>query len=433
MQAGPPYNHQTLVLHLAMSLPALRSRGSFTLAVLLVGLAAGVAGLLLALLLHAVQHLAFGYSLDALFFSHQTFLEGVRAATPQRRVLALVGCGLVAGLGWWALYRWGRPLVSVKATLSPAAPPMPPGPTLIHALLQIVTVGLGSPLGREAAPREVSAMLASGLARYAGLNAEQRRVLVACAAGAGLAAVYNVPLAGAVFALEGLLATFSWQAALIALATSAIAAAVAWLGLGMGVQYVIGPMDIHLSLLSWAILAGPVIGLAAHAFSRLTEAARARASRGGKLPLHALLNFTLIGLLATSFPALLGNGKGPAQLGFDGALTLAAAAALLCLKVLVTATTLRAGASGGLLTPGLACGALLATLLGGLWNLLWPGAPLGAYAIIGAAAFLGTSVHLPFTAIVLVMEFTQVNHNFVVPIALALAGALATARLLDHD
>lgn len=98
MQASSPYNHRALVLHLAMSLPALRSRATFTLAVLLVGLAAGVAGLLLALLLHAVQHLAFGYSLDALFFSHQTFLEGVRAATPQRRVLALVGCGLVAGL-----------------------------------------------------------------------------------------------------------------------------------------------------------------------------------------------------------------------------------------------------------------------------------------------------------------------------------------------
>ncbi|OZI74945.1 chloride channel protein [Bordetella genomosp. 12] len=418
-----------------MFLPALRPRAIFTLAVLLVGLSAGVTGLLLSLLLHAVQHLAFGYSLDDLFFSHRAFLDGVMAATPQRRVLALTACGVVAGLGWGALYRWGRPLVSVKATLAEPGRTMPPGATLAHAILQILTVGLGSPLGREAAPREVSAMLASGLARHARLDAEQRRILVACAAGAGLAAVYNVPLAGAVFALEGLLATFRWQAALIALATSAVAAAVAWLGLGMGLQYVIGPMEIHPSLLVWAMLAGPVIGVVAHGFSRMTDAARRRAHtlRGWRMPLLALLNFTAIGLLSVYFPALLGNGKGPAQLGFDSALTLSLAAMLLCLKMLVSASTLRVGASGGLLTPGLACGALLATLLGGLWNLLWPGAPLGAYAVIGAAAFLGTSMHLPFTAIVLVMEFTQVNHNFVVPIALAVAGALATARLLDHD
>ncbi|AIT28253.1 chloride channel protein [Bordetella holmesii] len=415
--------------------PALRPRATFTLTVLLVGLSAGVVGLLLSMLLHAVQHLAFGYSLDDLFFSHRAFLYGVMAATPERRVMALIACGLVAGLGWGALYRWGRPLVSVKATLSDDAPPMPPGATLAHAILQIITVGLGSPLGREAAPREAAAMLASGLARHARLNAEQRRILVACAAGAGLAAVYNVPLAGAVFALEGLLATFCWQAALIALATSAIAAAVAWLGLGMGLQYVIGPLEIHPSILVWAMLAGPIIGAVAHAFSRMTDQAKLRAQSlsGWPLIVLALLNFTAIGLLSVYFPALLGNGKGPAQLGFDSALTLGMAAVLLCLKMLVSACALRVRASGGLLTPGMACGALLATLLGGVWNLLWPGAPLGAYAVIGAAAFLGTSMHLPFTAIVLVMEFTQVNHNFVVPIALAVAGALATARLLDHD
>ncbi|EWM41040.1 chloride transporter, chloride channel (ClC) family [Bordetella holmesii 35009] len=103
--------------------PALRPRATFTLTVLLVGLSAGVVGLLLSMLLHAVQHLAFGYSLDDLFFSHRAFLYGVMAATPERRVMALIACGLVAGLGWGALYRWGRPLVSVKATLSDDAPP----------------------------------------------------------------------------------------------------------------------------------------------------------------------------------------------------------------------------------------------------------------------------------------------------------------------
>lgn len=412
-----------------MTKPSLRSRAALPIAVVLTGLAAGVTGLLLALLLHAIQRLAFGYSLDDLFFSHTTFLAGVSAASAERRVVALMLCGLVGGLGWWALYRWAKPIVSVKATLSPAATPMPPTVTVLHALLQIVTVGLGSPLGREAAPREVAAMMASGLARTTGLSAEQRRVLIACGAGAGLAAVYNVPLGGALFALEALLSAFSWQAALIALTTSAIAAAVAWVGLGMGVQYVIAPFDISLNLLAWALVAGPLFGLAAYGFSRLTEWARASAARGWRLPLTAFVNFTLLGCLAILFPALLGNGKGPAQLGFDSALTIAIAATLLGLKVLVTASSLRAGVSGGLLTPALACGALLGTVLGGLWTYAWPGVPLGAFAIVGAAAFLATSMRLPFTAIVLVMEFTQVNHNFAVPIALAVGAALGTAML----
>jgi H+/Cl- antiporter ClcA len=86
---------------------------------------------------------------------------------------------------------------------------MPAGTTTIHALLQIVTVALG-PLGREVAPREMGALGAGMVARKLGLLADETRTLVACGAGAGLAAVYNVPLAGALFSLEVML-SFSWE------------------------------------------------------------------------------------------------------------------------------------------------------------------------------------------------------------------------------
>lgn len=88
---------------------------------------------------------------------------------------------------------------------------MPAGTTTIHALLQIVTVALGSPLGREVAPREMGALGAGMVARKLGLLADETRTLVACGAGAGLAAVYNVPLAGALFSLEVMLLSFSWE------------------------------------------------------------------------------------------------------------------------------------------------------------------------------------------------------------------------------
>ncbi|WP_439855422.1 chloride channel protein [Pseudomonas yamanorum] len=405
-----------------------RSLLILALVVIFTGIGAGLGGMLLALLLHGIQHLAYGYSLDSLI-SHETFLLGVSAAAPERRVLVLITCGLVAGVGWWLIYRYGRPLVSIKQAVSAEAPIMPPKTTLAHAVLQIITVALGSPLGREVAPREVGALAATWLSQRARLAPDLHRLIVACGAGAGLAAVYNVPLGGAVFVLEVLVGVFSWPAAVIALATSAIGASVAWIGLGAEAQYVVPHFVLSPGLIAWALACGPVFGLAAYGFTRLTGAARSNTARGWRLPVLSLINFTIIGGLAIFLPQILGNGKGPAQLGFDNELTIALAAVLLVVKVLITASSLRAGAEGGLLTPALANGALLAIILGGAWNLLWPGVPLGAFAIIGAAAFLASSMSMPLTAIVLVAEFTRIDHDFLVPIILAVAGSMCMSKL----
>ncbi|KIH83388.1 chloride channel protein [Pseudomonas batumici] len=409
-----------------------RARSLFALSfvVILTGIGAGLGGMLLAMLLHGIQHLAYGYGQDSLT-SHESFLIGVSSASPSRRILALTLCGLVAGLGWWAIYRFGRPLVGIKKAVSPDGPAMPVKTTLCHALLQIITVALGSPLGREVAPREVGALVAAWLSRKAQLAPDTHRLLIACGAGAGLAAVYNVPLGGAMFVLEGLVGVFSWPAAIMALATSAIGAAVAWVGLGAQVQYVVPSLALTPGLLAWALIAGPFFGLAAHGFVQLTGRARINAARGWRLPVLSLINFTLVGCVAVYLPQVLGNGKGPAQLGFDNELSLGLAAALLLAKVLVTSSSLRAGAEGGLLTPALAIGALMAILLGGLWSLAWPGIELGAFAIVGAAAFLAASMSMPITAIVLVAEFTRIDHDFLVPIILAVVGSVCMSRLCE--
>ncbi len=155
----------------------------------------------------------------------------------------------------------------------------------------------------------------------------------------------------------------------------------------------------------------------------------ARAPRDWRLVAWCLGVFLVIGLLAIPFPQLLGNGKGPAQLGFDSALGLRLAATLLVLKLLITTGSLRAGAEGGLLTPGLTIGALLAILLGGLWTLVFPAVPPGAFAIVGAGAFLASSMAMPITAIALIAEFTRVDHDFLVPIFFAVAGSAGMLRL----
>ncbi|KUZ00794.1 MULTISPECIES: chloride channel protein [unclassified Burkholderia] len=397
----------------------------------LTGVGAGVGAMLLALLLHAIQHVAYGYSL-AHVVGTESFLTGVTGVEPLRRLAVLVVCGLVAGGGWWALYRFGQPLVSIRRAVRAADPRMPFVSTTVHALLQIVTVALGSPLGREVAPREIGSLLAGRLAHRAGLTPADCRLMVACGAGAGLAAVYNVPLGGAVFVLEVLLGTFELRALAVAVVTSAIAAAVAWIGLGNEHQYTVPAFALSAPLVAWSIVCGPLFGFAAYGFVRLTTRARADAPKGRLLPVIALVNFAVIGVLAMWFPQLLGNGKGPASLGFDGTLTIGVAATLLVLKVLIEAGSLRAGAEGGLLTPGLANGALLGVVLGGVWSLAWPGASIGGCALIGATAFLAASMQMPITAVVLLLEFTRVNHDSLVPMLLAVAGSLVAYRFAQQ-
>jgi H+/Cl- antiporter ClcA len=409
--------------------PAGRQRSApvFAIAVVLTGVAAGLSGMLLGLLLHFVQHLAYDDSLDAVV-SPESFLEGVTAAPPIRRVAALTLCGVVAGLGWWAVYRFGRPLVSIKAAVGKdvPGPRMPALATTAHVLLQIVTVALGSPLGREVAPREMSALLATWLSSRAGLAADERRMLIACGAGAGLAAVYNVPLGGAVFILEVLLGTFAPRALVPAVTTSVVAAMVAWIGLGNVPQYLVPPLEISPSLITWSVVAGPVFGVAAYGFRALTRVATAHAPRAWHRVPWCLAVFFGIGLLATLFPQLPGNGKGPSQLGFDGELGVRLAASLLALKVLAITASIRAGAAGGVLTPSLTVGALLAVVLGHLWNLVFPSVPTAAFAIVGAAAFLASSMNMPLTAIALTIEFTRVGHDLWVPIFLAVAASAAS-------
>jgi len=103
---------------------------------------------------------------------------------------------------------------------------------------------------------------------------------------------------------------------------------------------------------------------------------------------------------------------------------------LLVLKPLATAACLGSGAPGGLFTPTLAYGVLLGGLLGDGWSQLWPGAPLGSYAIIGGAAVLAASMQGPLAAVVLLLELTHHADALMVPILLAVVEATVLARVL---
>jgi H+/Cl- antiporter ClcA len=254
-------------------------------------------------------------------------------------------------------------------------------------------------------------------------------MMIACGAGAGLAAVYNVPLGGAIFTLEVLLNSFALSVAIPALTTAVIAAVVAWIGLGDRSQYLLPPMEISAPLVIYAIVMGPLFGYAGYWYARLAVAARKRAPRDWRLVPWCLASFASIGAAAIWYPELLGNGRGPMQLALDSSIPVTLAIALLVLKLAATTAVLRAGAEGGLLTPGLTIGALMATLLGAFWNGLGAGVSPGSFALIGATAFIASSLAMPVTAIALALEFTRVDHDFLIPILCAVAGSVAVRRL----
>jgi len=391
--------------------------------VVLVGLTAGVGGAALMELLHAIQHLAWGYG-------EGSFLHGVERTSGAQRVLVLTLGGVIAGVGAITLLRrLPAPDVSEAMWLRDARLPLLG--SIVRAVQSIVLVALGASLGREAAPQQTGAAFAGLFAERAGVPDWQRRLLVACGAGAGLAAVYNVPLGGALFALEVLLGTLTLPLVLPALATSAIAVAIAWIALGTHPTYSVPTFQVHGSLVAWAVVMGPLAGLAAVAYIRLIAGAHALRPRSTGLRLATpIAVFVALGLLATAYPQLLGNGKNVVQLAFLAQLGAGLLAVLFVLKPIVTAACLGSGAPGGLLTPTLTYGVLLGGLLGRGWAELWPGASLGSYAIIGGAAVLGASTQGPLAAIVLLLELTHHGETLVVPILIAVVEATVIARVV---
>jgi H+/Cl- antiporter ClcA len=399
----------------------------FWVIVVLTGVLTGLAAGLLMLILRAVQHLCYGYSFG-------TFLDAVKKASFGRRMLVLLGAGLLTSGGLWALRkapggRAGRLEESIwfhSGRLSVFK-------TLAQGVLSITIVGMGASLGRENAPKQAGSAFASWLARHGGLSLAETRLLVACGTGAGMAAVYNVPLGGALFALEVLLGTLSLPLIPPALATSFIATAVSWLLLPAEPTYGIATYPVTAPLMAWALWFGPVAGLASVAWVRLIIFAARHRPRNGRLELLGpFVVFAALGLVALQFPQVLGNGKDIAALAFIGALGLPLMLALTFLKPLATAACLGCGAPGGLFTPSISFGAMLGGVLGGAWAWAWPGAQPGSYAMIGATAVLAGSMQAPIAAIVLMIELTRRINTIMVPILVAVAGAALVARAIDR-
>ncbi len=371
----------------------------FGCAVVVIGLLAGVAGAATTLLLHAFEHLTYHYTFGSL-------LDGVEGSNPVRRAVGPMLGGALAGCGWWALRRrYAQP--SLSDTLA-GHRPVPRLLMTADAGLQVLLVGSGASLGREGAPRQLAAAWGDfGISRLA-LTATDRTLLLACAAGAGLGAVYSVPLGGAVFAVRILLGTWQPRALGAALITSSIAVAVA-----APVTHLKHPLswpDARLSyLLGFLALAlAPLAVAVGLAFERMMDAAP-KLKLGSWLVIPGIATAGLLtGICSIWLPELPGNGRSILEVSMNSGLTLTSAALILFLKPLLTTLFLRAGAVGGLLTPALATGAAAGALVTLALN-HWAGTELhvAAVSLSCAAGVLAITQRSPLFAALFVWELAR--------------------------
>jgi chloride channel protein, CIC family len=397
----------------------------FWLAVVLVGISTGLGAAALTRLLEVIQRVAW-------HGSGTQILEAAQQASFTRHVLVLVSAGLLTGVGQFVLKQLSSGNgIDTTAAIWFYAGRMPTLQTLGSAVLSIFVVGMGASMGREGAPKQAGAVFANFFSDAEALSDEQRRLLVACGAGAGMSAAYGVPLGGALFAMEVMRGKLALRYVLPALFASMIATGVSWIGLPNATTYVIPSFPLSASVMFWALAAAPITALGSVLYVRLIRWADQHKPRGWQRFILPVIVLGLLGVVSFWFPQILGNGKDLSQLLFANDVVPRLALALLLLKPAATIFCMRSGVPGGLFTPSLTFGALLGAVLGHAWTWFWPGVPPGLFALLGAGAVLAATTQGPISAVVLIMELTGRDRSFVLPLLLIAGISTLIARSIE--
>lgn len=380
----------------------MRSRNTdFVAAVVIVGLLAGCAGLATTTLLRFIEHLTYHYTFGSL-------LEGVTASSPIRQAVGPMLGGGLAGLGWWILR--SRSEVAPLAAAVAHRERIRLLPFTFDAALQVLVVGSGASLGREVAPRQFAVALSNLVTGWLKrLTERDREILLACAAGAGLGAVYAVPLGGAVFTLRIMLKSWHPRAVGAALISSSLAVSVSSFVTHDKPNLLWPNPNVSYFLVAYAVALAPLslgVGLV---FNRLMGWAAQRELPKSWLLIPGIAGAgLLVGVCSHWWPELPGNGRSILNVILAGGMTLNTAAIVLVLKLLVTAAFLRVGARGGLFTPALATGAAAGTIL-----VLTINAVAGtqfhvpAIALAGSAGVLAITQNAPLWAAIFVWELAR--------------------------
>ena len=361
---------------------------------------------------------------EALFYgvAHGGLLERLAAAPPWRRVLAPAMGGLVAGGVWWWLRATGE-VADVETAVADRsgreANRMGLARPFLDAVTQVLTVGSGNSVGREGAPRLAAGAVAAGLTARLGIGRPESAILIASAAGAGLAAMYNAPMGGAAYAVElVMVAGMRRHGALVAVPVCIIATLVSWLHSHGRPAFEVASQGLSSGTVLGLVLLVPVaaaLGVGARRLWSWMLARRVRAVRW--LPAAIGVAGLATGLVSLWVPAVVGNGRDAMEVALGAhvpedssgapSAVLVMLLGIVALKPVLTGLTLGAGATGGRLAPSLAVGSSAGAALAIALQVGGVEASISVLAMAGAGAVLATTQKAPIFGIVFTWELAR--------------------------
>jgi CIC family chloride channel protein len=317
----------------------------------------------------------------------------------------------------------------------------------VKSLASALSIGSGSAVGREGPIIQIGASLGSSIGQAIRLEAWQRITLVAAGAGAGIAATFNTPIGGVIFAIELMMPEVSTRTFLpVALATGT-ATIVGRIFFGPRPAFdvpALGTLSVHPSaiyvLVLYAIL-GVVAGVAAAGFIRGLHLAESQFDRIKNPYLRHAIGMSIVGAMMYAFFRFSGHyriegvGYSTIQDVLLGGLAAAPFLALLsAAKLVATSVSLGSGSSGGIFSPSLFMGATLGGAFGATCHLLFPSADVSvpAFAMVGMAAMVGGGTGAAMTAVTMIFEMT-LDYGIVMPMIIAVAISIGSRRVLSRE
>ncbi len=300
-------------------------------------------------------------------------------------------------------------------------------------LFTVLSIGTGASVGREGPVVHIGSSVGSSIAQLLKLPAEWKRVFLACGAAAGIAATFNAPMAGMLFAAEIILVDFQ-VSYLSHIAISAVTATVVshhFLGSLPTFQVPAYELVSYVELPLYALL-GLLAGLLSILFIRSVSLVEDLFNKS-KIPFsyRPAIAGLLIGGIAVGWPHVLGVGYESINLALTANMAIGLMGVVLLLKLLATASSVGAGFSGGIFAPSLVLGSLLGGLFGSVAEMVFPGsvATSAAYSLIGMGAVVAGTTLAPITAIFTIFELTY-NFDIILPLMTCCITSLVTVQKL---
>lgn len=350
-------------------------------------------------------------------------------------ILAPVIGGLIVGPLVWFFAReakgHGVPEVIEAVALNSGL--IRPRVVIVKCIASALSIACGGSVGREGPIVQIGSALGSTLGQWLKVSGRRLRTLVGCGAAAGIAATFNAPIAGALFAVEIILGDFGVSQFSPIVIASVVATVVSRHFLGDVPAFVVPIYSLHspLELIIYGIL-GVVAAAVALAFVKVLYGTEDLADR---LPIKPWLltpiGFGIVGVIGIFRPEVFGVGYEAIESALRGEVAMGALVLLLCAKTIATSITIGSGGSGGVFAPSLFLGAMVGGAVGMAAHALFPAiAPHpGAYALVGMGAVVAGATHAPITAILIIFELTH-DYGLIVPLmGTCIISTLITTRV----